>query len=415
MQLASGHHLTFCTNIFPGESWAEVRGALAEHLPRVRARLCPSGPFGVGLRLSAAAARDLKQPEAFEELVTLLEESQSYVFTVNGFPYGQFHRGAVKQKVYEPDWQTADRLAYTSDLGELLVRLSHESARTPKRLSLSTVPGSYRQAPGTNLRKQVAIQLVRQALRFHRLRQEHGVVLTLALEPEPACLFETTAECVSFLTDEIFSARARAGFTALTLKEDAGLLPDPSDLEAVLRAHLGLCIDTCHAAVQFEEPNEIWNLLGQSGVNVFKIQATTGLEAVEITPEVLTRLRRFDDGIYLHQGTLKVDGRLERFVDLAELIARAETLVTRDAELRVHFHVPVFQKELGIFQNTQAHLCALLALERAAPKTEHVEVETYTFDVLPPELRPWNLAEAICREVEWVRAELEGTPESHSP
>src|SRR5688500_16820372 len=132
--------LTYCTNIHPGETWPEVRAALSRHLPAIRREAAPGRPFGVGLRLAAAAAKDLENPASITELQSLLAAEDCYVFTINGFPYGSFHGTRVKEEVYAPDWSTPERLAYTLQLFDLLVQLGPGDVGG----SVSTVPASFK-------------------------------------------------------------------------------------------------------------------------------------------------------------------------------------------------------------------------------------------------------------------------------
>ena len=76
------------------------------------------------------------------------------------------------------------------------------------------------------------------------------------------------------------------------------------------------------------------------------------------------------------------------------------------AEWRVHFHVPVFLETLPEFGTTQAFLKEILHIHRAAPVSRHLEVETYTWDVLPPDLVAGSVEDAVTRELRWVLAEL---------
>src|SRR5688500_8448009 len=133
-------HLTYCTNIHPGATWPEVHAALKEHLPAIRRGVAPGQPFGLGLRLGAPAAETLAKPVHFGELQALLAAENSYVFTINGFPYGSFHGQRVKEQVYTPDWSTPERVAYTLQLFELLVHLAPPDAPG----SVSTVPASFK-------------------------------------------------------------------------------------------------------------------------------------------------------------------------------------------------------------------------------------------------------------------------------
>src|SRR5438132_878800 len=102
--LVGGAHLTYCTNIHPGESWSEVRANLERHVVRVKERIAPRERFGIGLRLSAQAARELASPPLMMAFRRWLDAHDLYVFTINAFPYGAFHGTRVKEDVYRPDW-----------------------------------------------------------------------------------------------------------------------------------------------------------------------------------------------------------------------------------------------------------------------------------------------------------------------
>ncbi len=397
MLLGSGTHLSYCSNIHPGETWEEVAANLRRYVPRIKQQLCPDAPFGLGLRLSAMAARKLEEPQAFAELCELLAELDAYVFTINGFPHGQFHEGSIKQSVYQPDWRTEDRLAYTLSLARLMARLVQQGASRSESLSISTVPGCYRYVPDVgDAPRQIAHQLHRLGGALFQMEQETGAHVTVGLEPEPACLLETTSEAVQFFEDELLSRRA--------LTESRIFAGVPWDeAEARLRRHLGLCLDTCHSAVQFEDPRASIQAILASGIAVTKMQVTAGLEVPRATPEALEQLQQFDDGRYLHQGTAQLPNGLKQFIDLPEA-QRDPALV--DAPWRVHFHVPVFLRDLGPFRSTQDDLLVFLEEQRRAPFTSHVEVETYTFSVLPTEYKPDDVCSAIVRELAWTRAQL---------
>lgn len=161
LDLVSPVELTYCTNVHPGESWAEVEANLRRYLPAIKAKVAPDRPFGVGLRLSAEAAAALSQRPALEGLRALLAEEGLYVFTLNGFPYGRFHGEAVKEKVYLPDWREEARLAYTDRLAAILAALLPEGGEG----SISTVPGAFKpRATSPEALEAIADNLVRQAV-----------------------------------------------------------------------------------------------------------------------------------------------------------------------------------------------------------------------------------------------------------
>jgi hypothetical protein len=397
MRLPSGAHLTYCTNIHRGESWGEVHAALAKYLPPIAARLAPGEPFAVGLRLSALAAAELEASErALDQLLAILSEVKGYVPTINGFPYGEFHRGAVKEGVYLPDWHEAERVAYTLRLARIAAKLAARLPGSPRDPSISTVPGCFRPALRPGSLELLGRRLRETALGLARLEEETGVRVTLGLEPEPACLLETTEEGVRFLADHVYGGS--------TLAADAstfGLSPSIAGEQA--RRHLGLCLDACHAAVGFESSTEVVRLLREEDVLVTKLQVTSALALESATPHLLQELARFDDGIYLHQVSVRTPAGVRRFVDLSEALAD-KTLLGQP--WRVHFHVPVSESRLGELGTTRPFLEEVLAAQRERPFTNQLEVETYTFDVLPSALRGDPAQEIICQELEWTRAQL---------
>src|SRR5688500_7154414 len=139
MKLNYGLHLAYCTNIHRGENWPQTFDALKQYTLAVKERVCPKGPYAIGLRLSDLASRELSDPQTLLSFKRWLDQNHCYVFTINGFPYGRFHGGPVKEKVYLPDWTTQERLAYTNRLFDILAQLLPAGVEG----SVSTVPGSY--------------------------------------------------------------------------------------------------------------------------------------------------------------------------------------------------------------------------------------------------------------------------------
>jgi sugar phosphate isomerase/epimerase len=391
----SGAHLTYCTNIHPGESWEQVFENVRTHVLAVKALVAPDRAFGVGLRLSAQAARSLREPERLAAFRQFLDQQQLYVFTINGFPYGPFHAQPVKAAVYRPDWRERERARYTSDLSWLLGELLPEGLSG----SISTVPGGFKaDLAGPEHVSRIAQQLVEQALELHQLHRSSGRLITLALEPEPCCLLETTDETLRFFEEELWSRRSRSW-----LAEQAGV--SLAAAEQILRRHLGVCLDTCHAAIEFESADETLDRLSGAGIGIFKIQLSTGLRLPEPTVESLRALSAYDEPVYLHQVVAQSRaGQLLRFTDLPEALGDREARAA--AEWRVHFHVPLYRAELGAFGNTQAFLARVLERQRQSPVSAQLEVETYTWDVLPPEQRVGGVVASIARELGWVQARL---------
>lgn len=392
-----GSHLGYCTNIHPGETWNEIRANLARYVPEVRRRVCPDAPFGLGLRLSCIAARELARPEAMAEFADFLHRESLYVFTINGFPYGPFHGTRVKAGVYQPDWREEARLEYTNLLADLLAQWVPAGAGSHG--SISTVPGAFRSAAGSRAdAERIAELLIRHAAHLVQLERRTGQRIVLALEPEPCCLLETVAETVAFFSEHLHSASA-----AGRLAELSGL--DQAAAAEALRNHLGVCLDLCHAAVEFEEPSKCFADLEVAGIAVAKIQVTAGLRVPRVTADSAEALRRLEDGVYLHQVVERSADGLARFEDLDTALA-SEAWHSRDSEWRVHFHVPVFLEALDGFASTQAFVREALALHRLRNRSPHLEVETYTWSVLPEHERRAPVEAAIARELGWVVGEL---------
>jgi sugar phosphate isomerase/epimerase len=384
-------HLTYCTNIHPGESWDEVRGNLERHVLRVKALVAPDRSFGVGLRLSAQAARSLADPSTLDELRSFLATHDLYVFTVNGFPYGPFHGTRVKEDVYRPDWLEEERLHYTDLLARILAAL------LPVGLmgSISTVPGCFkpRAAADPGSSAAMADRLLRHVSTLVGLERDTGKPIALALEPEPCCILETVAEAVSFFEAHLFGSAAVARLRSLSgLGESAA--------EAALHRHLGVCFDACHAAVEFEDPKAAVAALQGAGIAIHKVQVSAGLSVLPPSEANRSALRPFAEDVYLHQVVARRGEELHRYPDLAP--ALVDPAARSDDEWRIHFHVPLFREELGPFRNTQGFLRELLSLQARAGITSHLEVETYTWHVLPPEYRGGDVAEDVAREMRWA-------------
>jgi sugar phosphate isomerase/epimerase len=393
----SGIHLTYCSNIHPSEAWTEVRAQIGAHLPKIKAQLSPDGPFGIGLRLSAVAAESLSEPAAMGEFKAFLASEDLYVFTINGFPYGEFHGRPVKENVYLPDWRDAARLDYSNLLADLLAELLPDDPALDG--SISTVPGAFKPAiTGESDVATMADNLIRHAAHLVALRERTGRTVTLELEPEPCCFIETIDEAVDFFRNYLFSADAIAG-----MAERTGL--SGAAAEAALRRHLGVCLDLCHAAVEFEDAEKALDSLSKAGIRIGKMQISAGLRLARVDGATVELLRPFNDAVYLHQVVERNGAGLARYVDLPEAFAAAGEK-QGDREWRVHFHVPIFLDDLGRFSTTQNFIRDMLGRYRAMPFTRHLEVETYTWDVLPPDYRNVDVDAAIVRELQWVRAQL---------
>jgi len=401
VQISDKGHLTYCTNIHPGETWPAVFGSLVNAL-QVREQLGWTESFGIGLRLSAKASRQLKEGPALAAFQDWLQEKNCYVFTMNGFPYGQFHGKMVKDRVHAPDWTTRERVEYTIELFDLLATLL--PAHLPEG-GISTSPLSYRWWHETEEKKQEvrnigARHLAEVTAHLVQLKAQTGKSLHLDIEPEPDGLLENSTEFLDFyeqdlLTTGVESLRQKLGCTAAEAADH-------------LREHIQLCYDVCHFAVEYEDVAEtVLRKLENMGVRTGKIQISAALQTtLDSDPkDILEALAPYDESTYLHQTVCRrADGELVKYPDLGPAL---EALPAEDfTELRTHFHVPIFTDTYGKLRSTNRHIVDLLSIWRKAPFSPHLEVETYTWDVLPDN-NQLGLTESIARELQWVRKQLE--------
>jgi hypothetical protein len=379
MRLKNNRHLAYCTNIHRGEDWPETLASLERDTLAVRDQVCPGRPYAIGLRLGDAASRQLSEPRTLAAFQAWLARHDCYVFTINGFPYGRFHGSRVKEKVYLPDWTSPERLAYTNRLFDLLAQLVPEGVEG----SVSTLPGSFKGfITREEQRAQIRENLWQCVEHIERCGERHGRRLHLGVEPEPFGLWETSAETVRFF-QEMEAHR-------------------PGD--GRLRALLGVNYDACHLAIEYEEPREAVAAFTREGIRLSKIHLSSALQVV---PDEAARawLRRFEDEVYLHQVIARNgNGELTRYEDLDLALKQSSD----EIEWRIHFHVPLHAETLAHGQTTSAHLSGLLDLLADDPGLcSHLEMETYTWEVLPAELRAATVVGQLVREYRWTLAQLD--------
>ncbi|MFW6157429.1 MAG: metabolite traffic protein EboE [Balneolaceae bacterium] len=397
----SGIHLSYCTNIHPGESWNDVFQQLKDNLPALKKRLAPDAPFGIGLRLSAKAAETLLQKEMMDAFRDWLDRENLYVFTMNGFPYGSFHGERVKDRVYKPDWRTEERVQYSIDLAQVLAKLLGEGAEG----SISTSPLSYKQwLPDASTRREVLLQssrnMARVALEMDRIKKETGAELHLDIEPEPDCLIENTDETVSYFNDWLIPEGGRF------LEKQSG--HSSAEAEQIIRDHIQVCYDTCHFSVEYEEPEEALRRFAKEGIGIGKVQVSAALKVLlgeaHQREAVKKRLHDFAEDVYLHQVIeRRDDGSLHHYPDLPEALPGIENPGAQ--EWRIHYHVPVFLDHFQELQSTRDDIVRSLDYLKKEQFSNHIEVETYTWSVLPDEMRT-NLLSSIERELRWTMQEL---------
>ena len=390
-------HLTYCLNIHPGESWADNFAAIKDKAVAVKQRVAPDQWFGLGLRIAHHAAVRLSSDTALmNEARDYFAEQQLYPFSINGFPYGRFHRGPVKERVYEPDWRTPERRDYTIQLADIFTHF------LPPEIdgSISTVPCSFKPWITNEEDKfLMARNLAAVVAYLAAIHDDTGQEIHLGLEPEPDCYLETSAEMIAFYKDALLMAG---------VSEVARIVGcTRAQAEELMRRHCGVCFDTCHVALQFEDLVEAWRAYRDAGVRISKVQLSAALSAPS-NPETWAALRGFDERVYLHQvKAVASSGARIAWYDLPEALEEMPGFPDIE-EVRVHFHVPLFMPTVGPLSSTSDALTPEFFHELRSGACSHLEIETYTFDVLPEQFNPGDVVKSIAREFSWVLSRLEG-------
>ncbi|MEH2058338.1 MAG: metabolite traffic protein EboE [Nostoc sp.] len=396
-------HLTYCSNIHPGESWLEVFANLEKYITELKLRLSPTEAFGIGLRLADVAAKELLQNNNLAQFQDWLTQQDLYVFTLNGFPYGGFHRQVVKDQVYAPDWCTQERVNYTLNLVEILATLLPEGLDG----GISTLPLSYKpwwvkyQVPFERVLKKSCLNIALVVVEMIRISEETGKILHIDLEPEPDGLIENTSEIIDFYQNWLLPIGGNYLSEKLNIEQSLA--------EIKLLEHVRVCYDTCHFSVEYEQPNSVFTRLQSSGIKIGKIQISAAIQVkipaeVEKRSLIVERLRPFAESTYLHQVIeRRSDGTLHHYPDLITALPHLEQSLAE--EWRTHFHVPIFIHDYQILQSTQDDIATVLHLLQTNNACQYLEIETYTWDVLPSEMKI-DLLTSIQREYEWVLKEL---------
>jgi len=389
-------HLTYCTKIHPGHGWEELFNNLRRYAPALKRKLAPDKPFGLGLRLSAAECVELLDGDHLAEFQDFLDIQNLYVFTLNGFPYGDLTVSTVKSRIFAPDWSQAARLRYTLDLIEILRRLLPAGAEG----SISTIPLSYKAwITPADLRvwAWMTRNLAQVTARLAQINAEEGKLIHLDLEPEPDGLLETSEDVADFFLDWLLVGGAHH------LAENLQI--DVTTARRLLLTHLRVCLDTCHLAVAHEAPATALATLASYGIGIGKVQITAGLK-VELPPggeaqeAVARQLEPFTCSPYLHQVIgCNHSGRRVRFPDLAPALPH----LAQDSggSWRIHYHMPLYVEKYQHLSSTSGDTRAVLALLQDQGFSNHLEIETYTWEWLPPDLKV-DLLDSLHREYLWV-------------
>ncbi len=377
----------YCTNVHAGADLAQTRANLVRYALAVRQRFNPASKLGIGLWLSASSARQLLQEGSLRAWAEWLDQVGLEPFTLNGFPYGDFHQRVVKHQVYHPTWAEPARLDYTLDL----IRILDGLLKPGLAGSISTLPIAW-DTPGPDLLNRAAEQLARCAAELARLEQTSGRFICLCLEPEPGCVLQRSADMVGFFEQYLLPGRD----------------------EKVIRRYLQVCHDVCHAAVMFEEQAEVLHRFHQAGIGVGKVQVSSAVAAPldRLPPQergaALRQLAEFNEDRYLHQTNVRSNPAIAPvFYEDLPLALEDAGKGPATGEWRVHFHVPVYLQRFGWLEALQQPILECLRTTRELGNPQVFEVETYAWGVLPAELQQPDLAAGIAQELAWFQEQLQ--------
>jgi hypothetical protein len=377
-------HLAYCTNVHAGADLAQTRSNLERHAVSVKKLFSPRDPMGLGLWLSASAARALCREDRLAEWAAWLAEVGLVPFTFNGFPFGDFHQRTVKHQVYHPTWWQPERRDYTRDLIVLLDALLPPGQEG----TISTLPLAWGQPRPTAAELAAAAAALRQITEdLARLEADTGRLISLCLESEPGCVLQRSEDVVHFFENHLLTGQD----------------------ERPLRRHLRVCHDICHQVVMFEEQDEVLARYRAAGIAVGKVQVSSAvIVPLETEPSsdhdaALSQLAHFAEDRYLHQTMIRTQAGALVFHDDLPAALSALRSGAAPAEWRIHFHVPIYLEHFGHLKASRQAILDCLQALRDHGDAQHLEVETYAWEVLPAELRQPDLAEGIAAELTWLR------------
>jgi sugar phosphate isomerase/epimerase len=376
----------YCTNVHAGTDLNSIRDNLDRHAVPARVA-CGVRQLGVGLWLPAEAAAELAR--GADDFDSFLADRRLRPFTINGFPYDNFHDEVVKHRVYQPTWWQQERLDYTKQLADILAVLLPESESVG---SISTLPISWRGAVDSQTQLDQAGANFRElADHLREIESRTGRRIVVAIEPEPGCVLDTIDDVLTWFDKH---------------------LPESGH-----RRFITVCHDVCHAAVMMESQTDVLSKLANAGIAIGKIQISSAVVAdwqamaLGRRREAIEQLSEFAEDRYLHQTGRRTESRsFELAEDLPALLAGVSDKgdpVLGDQKWVVHFHVPIFLERFGHLSTSQEDvldcLRCLKSLGSSIEFTGHFEIETYAWTVLPKSMRKRALADDIASEVLWLR------------
>ena len=396
MKLRNGlGDLAYSTLVHPADDWDELWSSLREYLPKVKQRVSPDVPSAVSLRLSAATVERLLADEsALADLRSFLADEDLYVVTANAFPYGPFKNRLVMETVFEPDWRDRRRATYTKGVATILSAIAGDGVSP----TIQTAPLGFKPHVTPGVVESFTENVLHVVAHLVDLAHTTGTAVRLGLEPEPFCHVETTEEAIRYFGEQLFTDTAAARLAVLT-----GI--DEGAAATALRAHLGVVFDICHQAVEFEDIGASLDALVEAEVPIVKLQVAAAMRVAEVSAEIVEKLGQFTETVYLSQTMeRRGDGPIRRFLNLRDAMTCWEP--GEPTEWRTHFHVPVFLDDLDGLGTTRFAIAEALAKHCDTPLSDQVEIETYTWDVLPAQFKSGDIVEYVERELTWVLDQL---------
>jgi len=351
--------LGYCTNVHSGVTFSSILENLKTYSSSVQQHFKKT--IGVGLWFSDIASREVDT----NLLVDTLQELNLQAFTINGFPFSNFHQEVVRHSVYEPNWSKQSRLDYTIRLADILSKITMQS-----EACISTLPLGWNTSSFTN--DECAVLLHKCIDALEEIEQQSGKNIHIGIETEPGCRLQRSQELCDFVC-QYFGDDERS------------------------RKYIRVCHDTCHGAVMRESAEDCVKNYINAGLRIGKVQLSSALKcdlsAVQ-NRTVLTEPK------FLHQTTVANGDEVQYFEHFSDIPASITT-----GDCRIHFHVPIHLATFGELQTTQIDLIESIRVLKSFGVTDW-EVETYTWSVTPSELKDGNLVNSITKELTWATKQL---------